>query len=200
MNRARAAAWAGLDTERHATTRPSVPHLPTFPALGRFDLSICLFANRIHRRAVLARFFRVVSRLGDGWAWLAMAPALLLAHGAEAGWTIGRMAATAACGLVLYRWIKHSTGRPRPYQAHPSIVRVAAALDRYSFPSGHTLHAVCFTTIVVGQYPDPWAAILVPFSILVAASRVSLGLHYPSDVLAGGALGFALGAAVLRLT
>jgi undecaprenyl-diphosphatase len=171
---------------------------PAFPALGRLDLSVCLFANRIHRRALPAAFFRGVSRLGDGWAWLALAPALWLAHGAAAGRTIGRMAAMAAIGLVLYRWIKRTTGRPRPYQAHASIVRVAAALDRYSFPSGHTLHAVCFTTLVVGEFPDPWALLLIPFSLLVAISRVTLGLHYPSDVLAGGALGFALGGLALR--
>ena len=77
-------------------------------------------------------------------------------------------------------------------------MRVAAALDRYSFPSGHTLHAVCFTTLVVGEFPDPWALLLIPFSLLVAISRVTLGLHYPSDVLAGGALGFALGGLALR--
>ncbi len=167
-------------------------------AIARVDLSVCLFANRIHRRLALARFFRVVSQLGDGWAWLALAPALLIAHGAAALVTIGRMATMAALGVLLYRWIKRVTGRPRPYQAHPSIVRVAAALDRYSFPSGHTLHAVCFTTLVVGEYPDPWTWILVPFSVLVAMSRVTLGLHYPTDVLAGGSLGFGLALIALR--
>ena len=171
---------------------------PAFPALGRFDLSICLFANRIHRRLALASFFRIVSQLGDGWVWLALAPALLLVHGAAALATLGRMATMAVVGLLLYRWIKRITGRPRPYQAHPSIVRIAAALDRYSFPSGHTLHAVCFTTLVVSVFPDAWTWILVPFTTLVAASRVILGLHYPTDVIAGGALGFALAVLALR--
>jgi undecaprenyl-diphosphatase len=70
-------------------------------------------------------------------------------------------------------------------------------LDRYSFPSGHTLHAVSFTAIATAHFPElGW--VLVPFTVLVAASRVVLGLHYPSDVLAGAAIGAALaGAGVL---
>jgi membrane-associated phospholipid phosphatase len=65
-----------------------------------------------------------------------------------------------------------------------------APLDEFSFPSGHTLHAVSFTIVALAYYP--WLApLLVPFTAGVALSRVVLGLHYPSDVLA--ATGIALG-------
>ena len=67
-----------------------------------------------------------------------------------------------------------------------------APLDRYSFPSGHTLHAVTFTWLAVERFPT-LAWILIPLASLIAASRVVLGLHYPSDVLAGGAIGIGLG-------
>jgi undecaprenyl-diphosphatase len=50
------------------------------------------------------------------------------------------------------------------------------------------MHAVAFTWILVAEIPE-LAIWLVPFAAVVAASRVVLGLHYPSDVLAGGALG-----------
>jgi undecaprenyl-diphosphatase len=66
-----------------------------------------------------------------------------------------------------------------------------APLDEFSFPSGHTLHAVAFTLVALAHYPA-LAWLLIPFSASVSASRVVLGLHYPSDVLAATAIGSAL--------
>ena len=71
------------------------------------------------------------------------------------------------------------------------INRAAAPLDRYSFPSGHTLHAVSFTWQACAHFPE-LAWVLLPLAALIAGSRVVLGLHYPSDVLAGAAVGAAL--------
>ena len=73
-----------------------------------------------------------------------------------------------------------------------------APLDEFSFPSGHTLHAVAFSTVAVAHHPV-LAWVLAPFTIAVALSRVVLGLHYPSDVLAATAIGSALAAASLWL-
>lgn len=94
-------------------------------------------------------------------------------------------------GLVcmsLYKWLKGKTLRPRPYEVHQDIWLTGRPLDRFSFPSGHTLHAVAFSLVLLSYYPQLyWLA--VPFTVLVALSRVVLGLHYPSDVLAGAAIG-----------
>lgn len=76
----------------------------------------------------------------------------------------------------------------RPYQVHPHIVASGRALDQFSFPSGHTLHAVGFSGIALACYPE-LAPLLLPFTVLVALSRPILGLRYPSDVVAGAVLG-----------
>jgi undecaprenyl-diphosphatase len=99
-----------------------------------------------------------------------------------------KMAIAGLTGLLLYKLLKRHLVRERPFITHQSIVRAAAPLDRFSFPSGHTLHAVCFTVIAVEAFPV-LAWVLVPLALLIAASRVVLGLHYPTDVLAGAALG-----------
>src|SRR5215813_4154185 len=98
------------------------------------------------------------------------------------------MVCTGAACTLLYKWLKAKTTRLRPYQRNRAIQLAGNPLDPYSFPSGHTLHAVAFTLIGLYYYPV-LAALLLPFTLLVALSRIVLGLHYPSDVLASVAIG-----------
>ncbi|MEJ1964306.1 MAG: phosphatase PAP2 family protein [Gammaproteobacteria bacterium] len=101
------------------------------------------------------------------------------------------MMITGVAGVLLYKVLKRVCVRERPFITHSSISLAMAPLDRYSFPSGHTLHAVAFTWQAVVQFPA-LAWVLVPLATLIAASRVVLGLHYPTDVLAGAAIGAGL--------
>ncbi len=162
------------------------------------DLALCVRANRASRNSLLRSLFRAVSRAGDGAFWYALMAALPMAYGAPAWPAVARMALAAGAGLLLYKWLKRRTLRPRPYQVSPDVVAAAAPLDQFSFPSGHTLHAVSLTVVACTHFPQ-LAPLLVPFALMVAASRPILGLHYPSDVLAGAALGAILALAVLAL-
>lgn len=155
------------------------------------ELELCLRCNRVSRRPALRTVFVAASRLGDGCAWYGLIAALPLIYGSTALAVALRMSAAGLCGVLIYKWLKNKTLRPRPYQLAPAIEAASAPLDRYSFPSGHTLHAASFTTIACAHYPE-LAPGLVPLACVIAASRPILGLHYPSDVLAGAALGFSI--------
>src|SRR5262245_46315477 len=162
--------------------------------LARMDvaeLACCRFLNRSTELTPIRASFRVVSRLGDGMFWYTLMMLLPLAYGESGARATLQMALTALVGLTIYRFLKSRFVRERPHVASAGVHAAAPALDRYSFPSGHTLHAVMFTLLALDSFPE-LAWLLIPCSVLVALSRVILGLHYPSDVLAGGAIGYAL--------
>lgn len=163
----------------------------TSPGLARMqalDLSLCRLLNRANRREAVGGFFALFSRLGDGVFWYALMLILPLVHGLKGAQASMHMALTGLACLVVYKWLKARTGRPRPFMISDNIIRRTPPLDEYSFPSGHTLHAVAFSLVLSSHLPA-WLWVVVPFTVLVAASRPVLGLHYPSDVLAGAIIG-----------
>jgi undecaprenyl-diphosphatase len=159
--------------------------------LTAWDQAASRHCNRINHHRV-GGFFALVSRLGDGWVWFAVMAMLPVIHGDGAVMVSLVMLVTGALATVIYKVIKHSTHRLRPCERSPDLLLTVAPLDRFSFPSGHTLHAVCFTVIASSIFPT-WTWILVPFTVLVGLSRLVLGLHYVSDVVVGACIGGTLG-------
>jgi undecaprenyl-diphosphatase len=164
--------------------------------IQRWDSRLCERLNVDLRRRALLGAMRIISWLGNGILWYALMLGLLLADTREAAMPVLHMAFVGAVCTCCYKMVKRTTVRSRPYEVNPLVSAGAAVLDRFSFPSGHTLHAVAFTVVSCGHYPKLWV-ILVPFTLVTAVSRVALGLHYPSDVIAGGALGALIAGASL---
>ncbi len=159
--------------------------------LARFDAAeyrLCRRLNRGVEHTSIRVLFKTASRLGDGVVWYALMIALPFMYGTEGLKVSAIMLASGAAGLVVYKSIKHTFVRERPFIRHAGISLAGAPLDRYSFPSGHTLHAVAFTWQGCVAFPE-LSLLLVPLACAIAASRVVLGLHYPTDVLVGAVLG-----------
>jgi undecaprenyl-diphosphatase len=169
-----------------------------FKLMDEAEAAFCLRFNRACTKPGVRPFFALISRLGNGIFWYTLMALLPLYADWEGLWVALHMVVTAVTGVMLYRWLKQHTLRPRPYSRHETICKGAAPLDQYSFPSGHTLHAALFVVMFTHYYPESFW-IVAPFGLLVALSRVVLGLHYPTDVIAGAALGMSIAYASLQL-
>lgn len=151
----------------------------------------CLRANTWAEQGWVRRYFQTVSRLGDGPIWYLLGAIILLVEGRNGIPAFLHLSVMAVITSLLYRYLKKWTKRPRPFANDKRIHVWTAPLDEFSFPSGHTLHAVSFTLVTLAYYPI-LAPVLIPLAISIALSRVILGLHYPSDVFAATVIGSVL--------
>lgn len=153
-----------------------------------YELNLCVKANRACQRRFVNLFFSRISRLGDGVFWYSLIIVLPILFGWQAIIVSLQMSFVGVTGMLIYKYLKGNTQRIRPYAMNKEILLSTAPLDQYSFPSGHTLHAIGFTTTACLHFPVlTW--VLLPFTLLIAASRIILGLHYPTDILAGAGIG-----------
>ena len=165
-------------------------HLNTnvFKAFAAHEWHWCERANQRAHGTRWVPFFGFFSRIGDGVVWYLLMALLIAFGGARGALAALHMAAIGLASLGLYKLVKALSKRPRPLMRRTGLHLSVAPLDEFSFPSGHTLHAVGFSLVACHYFP--WLAlILVPLSLCIAISRVVLGLHYPSDVAAAVVMG-----------
>ncbi|MDV2470297.1 phosphatase PAP2 family protein [Acinetobacter chinensis] len=160
------------------------------------DLKGCLYLNNFSHSDQVSQFFKIISRLGDGLFWGSMLFIVWAMKGLEFYVQLIYLALGCLIGTMIYKVLKSKTVRPRPYQVHQVIRMGERPLDHFSFPSGHTLHAVMVTT-VLGYVAPVLLIVMLPFTVLVALSRMVLGLHYPSDVAVGAVIGAVVATAVI---
>lgn len=128
------------------------------------------------------------TRGGDGWLWYALGAILLLFGGADRFMACGAAALAAGVGIALFLRIKKATGRRRPCAIEPHCWAKLLPPDQFSFPSGHTITAFSVAVSLSLFYPE-LAPGLFFCAFSVAASRILLGMHFLSDVLAGAVIG-----------
>ena len=153
--------------------------------------------RRIHRWPA-PRWIRIwmlcATRGGDGWLWYGMGFAIALFGGESRFQAIGTGALAAALGIVVFLRLKKAIGRKRPSAFEPHCWATLLPPDQFSFPSGHTMTAFAIALVISYYYPGMEGALYF-LAVSIAISRIVLGMHFLSDVLAGAVLGTALGIA-----
>jgi undecaprenyl-diphosphatase len=128
------------------------------------------------------------TRGGDGWLWYAMGLVVALFGGPERFVAIGA-AATASCvGIGLFLNLKRRCARRRPCAIEPHCWATLLPPDQFSFPSGHTITAFA-VAISLGEFYPPLLIGLLFCAMSIAVSRILLGMHFLTDVVAGAGIG-----------
>jgi undecaprenyl-diphosphatase len=132
------------------------------------------------------------TRVGDGWLWYAMGLAILIFGGEHRFEALGAAGVAAVLSILAFMYLKRRTGRPRPCHIEPHCWATLLPPDRFSFPSGHTMTAFAVAIPLSFFYPTlTFGLLFCAFSI--AMSRILLGMHFLSDVIAGALLGTGFG-------
>ena len=162
-----------------------------FRALETGDRKLMLRVNRWPAPRWIRVWMICATRGGDGWLWLTLGLLVLAFGGAQRGAALLTAVLSVGTGAALFLRLKRAIGRKRPCALAPHCWHTLPPPDQFSFPSGHTITAFAVATALGCYYPDLRTG-LGFCAASVAVSRVLLGMHFVSDVVAGAILGSSL--------
>jgi len=153
-----------------------------------WDSRICLKISSLNGQKTLDAIMYGLSRLGDGYFYAIFGVLLFIIDFELALKTVPVGLIAFVLEVAIYKIVKTTTKRDRPYRAVPGISSLMPPPDKFSFPSGHTAAAFVMATLFGTVVPVLFVPLVI-VALLIGFSRIYNGLHFPSDVLAGMALG-----------
>ncbi len=162
------------------------------------DSSLLLWIQEHLRFDALTPLMKFITSLGNaGIIWILLTLILLLIPKTR---RIGILCVISLLLNVLFCnvLVKQLVARPRPYTRIQDLILLVKPARDYSFPSGHTSASFAVAWIVLKKLPKKAGVPLFVLAVLIAFSRLYVGIHYPSDVLGGFLLGTAVSLSVLK--
>lgn len=156
--------------------------------IQRADVALFRWCTRLRYYQEIIRISRLLSKTGDGPLYVVLGAGLLLSGEPTARLWLYSGILAFAVERPLYLIVKNGFKRNRPADALGDFRSHVIPSDRFSFPSGHTSAAFLMATLMSNFLPAATAPAYL-WASLVGMSRVFLGVHFPSDILMGMAMG-----------
>ena len=163
-------------------------------AVLQIDGAILLFIQNNLRSPALTQFFKAVSNYGV--IIIAVYFVIMLLWEKRKIFPIASACVVSGLlGNFIKDYLKHYVRRPRPFLEIPSLEPLIKPPKGFSFPSGHTTLAFAVAFIAYRILPKRYSIPALCMAVLVAFSRLYMGVHYPTDIL--GAICVGYGAALI---
>ncbi len=153
--------------------------------LLHLDGNILLFIQDMIRNPILDPVMKVITTLGNaGILWIILTVLLLIPKKTR---KVGLISACALLASLLVNniVIKNLVARVRPYNAIEGLVPIVTKPSEFSFPSGHSASSFASASVFYRKLPKKYGIMAIVIALLVSLSRLYVGVHYPTDVLAG---------------
>ena len=142
--------------------------------LTQLDGTVLLWIQEYLRRDFLNPIITFITSLGDaGWFWISRPLALLIGF------------------LITNLWLKNMVMRTRPYEIVEGLTLIGKKAHDFSFPSGHSTASMAASSVLLGGMPKKFGIPAFLLGLFICFTRLYIGIHYPTDVLAGILIGFA---------